>query len=163
MLAGKGSTRSTDAMAHPILRPRTASLAAAALAIGLGACGDLTGPGGAPPSAGPSAPIGDAKVLIDWTLGGAAPSAAGCAAVDHLQLVLVSDVDQVGIAPIPCTLTRFRYDNLPGGANTVQLFALDAAGCQLAQSPPVSVTLSATLPATPTRLALPAIHAGPCH
>src|SRR5689334_22268440 len=78
---------------------------------------------------------GDGRVFVAWTLGGAAPSEAACAGVDHLELRLDYGTggEDVRVAPIPCSLDRFRYDALPVGTATLTLRAVDANGCALAE------------------------------
>src|SRR5690349_10169676 len=59
---------------------------------------------------------GDGRVYFRWTIDGQVPTDALCAGVDHLALVLDYDGGgRVSIAPIPCTLDRFRYDKLATG------------------------------------------------
>ena len=104
-----------------------------------------TSSGGAPVATGSH---GDGKLFIRWTLGGMPPSDATCAGVDHLELTLVYLDQTVTIAPIPCSLTRFRYDTLPVGVATLELDALDAQGCRMARGV-VPDTLGATVPDSP--------------
>src|SRR5579883_1415903 len=113
--------------------------------------GTSTGDGAQPQAQSNGAPVaGDGKLFIDWTLGGAPPSTASCARVDHLQLTLAySDGSGVDIAPIPCTLTRFRYDNLPEGDATVEIDALDGSGCPVATGQ-AALHLAPTIPAAPS-------------
>src|SRR5438128_2312997 len=68
------------------------------------------------------------KVFIQWTLGGAAPSEESCAGVDHLTLSLFYAQGRVTIAPIPCTIGRFRYDGLPTGSADLRLDGIDDTG-----------------------------------
>jgi hypothetical protein len=108
-------------------------------------------------------PLGDGRILIDWTIGAQPPSATACAGVDHLVLLLAyDDGQQVQIAPVPCTLTRFRYDYLPVGGGAVQLVALDGPddnnACIISEGM-ARIDVSATLPAQPTpAVALGAVH-----
>ncbi len=103
--------------------------------------GTSTGDGAQPQAQSNGAPVaGD----------GAPPSTASCARVDHLQLTLAySDGSGVDIAPIPCTLTRFRYDNLPEGDATVEIDALDGSGCPVATGQ-AALHLAPTIPAAPS-------------
>jgi hypothetical protein len=112
--------------------PRSTLLALCALAGSLAAgCGS----GPPPPErtvvdpAMPDATQGTGKIFVDWTLAGRAPSDASCTGIDHLTLLLTYDTRQVEIAPIPCTLTRFRYDTLPEGLATIEIDGLDTSGC----------------------------------
>ncbi len=105
--------------------------------------------------------FGDGKLLIAWTIGGQPPTQAACAGVDHLVLALDNGYEQVEISPIPCLLTRFRYDGLPSGDATLSLTAYDASGC-IAMAGSADGFLSATLPADPSPvLALDTLAA--CH
>src|SRR5579871_3329665 len=89
--------------------------------------------------------FGDAKLLIDWTIGGQAPSTTLCATVDHLALYLDNGTQQVEISPIPCNLTRFRYDGMPDGAAQIELDAFDANNCRVSAGS-AQDDLTSTLP-----------------
>src|SRR4051812_19520790 len=68
------------------------------------------------------------RFLIDWTIGGLPASADACSGVDHLVLALYSDDGRdITIEPIPCSLTRMRYDQLPDGPGTLRLDGIDAS------------------------------------
>lgn len=133
----------------------------ASLALFVGGCGFGDGFGGSGDSdegTHYSGPTGGGKLLIAWTLDGAPPSDATCAAIDHLVLGLdYDDGSRVAISPIPCSLTRFRYDGLPAGHATLSLGAYDSTErCLLAQAR-APLTLSTILPDAPAPvLALPA-------
>src|SRR5256885_2361634 len=89
------------------------------------------------------------KIFIQWTLGGAAPTATSCTGIDQIELSLFYPQGRVTIAPIPCTIGRFRYDALPTGDADLRLDGLDARGCRIARGD-AQVTLSETLPASPS-------------
>jgi hypothetical protein len=128
--------------------PRSSSLFAPLVAVfALGGCFDFGGPGSQPPPGGGGGD-GTAKLLIAWTVGGQPPAAASCTGVDHLVLDLDYAGGSVEIAPIPCDLTRFRYDRLPEGDATLRLTALDPGGCEVALGTGEAV-LSSTLPTDP--------------
>jgi hypothetical protein len=59
----------------------------------------------------------------------------------------------VEISPVPCALTRFRYDQLPDGPGTVTLNAVDGHGRQVG-SGTAQVYLTAAVPAAPVTLAI---------
>ena len=98
---------------------------------------------------GSDAALGTGKILIDWTLGGDPPSKAACAAIDHLDLNLASGWGEITISPVPCTLTRFRYDGLPDGPGTLTMNAYDPRGCAIARGS-VDLTVGDTLPGAPS-------------
>jgi hypothetical protein len=124
------------------------------LAIGAG-CGGLT------PSASQSYVPGQGIVLLDWTIGGQPPSATACAGVDHLDLHVNIGSGGVIIEPIPCTLTRLRYDHLPDGPGTVDVNAYDATGC-IVSAGSADIVIGDTVPAAPSpTVALPALRR--CH
>ena len=138
------------------MKPRRVFTIALPLAVTL-ACGCSSPDGGDMPQAGAGpheqtsgnvAGTGG-KIFVEWTLGGAAPSAASCTGVDHIELALLYAQGYVTIAPIPCTLTRFRYDALPEGDADLRLDAVDTQGCLL-QRGDAPVTLTETVPATPS-------------
>jgi hypothetical protein len=109
----------------------------------LGACG--------PPDtgSGTQGPLGDGRLLIAWTIGGQPASATACAGIDHLTLALFADTyGEVDIEPVPCSLTKFRYDALPEGSGVVRLDAIDASGCYVGSGASY-ITVSPTLPASP--------------
>ncbi len=104
---------------------------------------------------------GPGILLVDWTIGGAAPTAAACSGVDHLDLELVAGLEDVVIHPIPCALTRLRYDHLPDGPGTLTIHAIDASDCEVA-SGSADLVIGDTLPAAPSpTVALPIPR--PCH
>lgn len=142
-------------------------MALVSFAFGVG-CGSLHGPNGQGGQTGsysgaPGTPagLGAGKIFIDWTVAGQPPSKAACAGVDHLDLRLSSAWGDVTISPIPCTLTRFRYDGLPDGPGTLSLDAHDASGCPVS-SGSVDLTVGDTVPDAPS----PTVSIGapqPCH
>jgi hypothetical protein len=136
---------------------------AASLALALGGCGFGDGSGGTYDDGTThyTGPAGGAKLLIAWTLDGAEPSATACAGIDHLVLGLSYAGESVAISPIPCDLTRFRYDGLPEGHAVLSLGAYDRdERCLLANASDIAI-LSAALPDEPAPvLSLPA--ARPC-
>src|SRR6516164_2513839 len=71
---------------------------------------------------------GNGKLFMSWTIGGQAPSVSACTGIDHLTLTLDDNYQTATVDPIPCTLTRFRYDGLFEGPSTVRLDAIDTAG-----------------------------------
>src|SRR5437870_9382918 len=90
-------------------------------------------------------------VLLGWTLRSAAPSAASCQGIDHLSV----DIDAGGcgatIAPVPCTLDRWRYDHLPEGSIIATVNALDASGRTVA-SGSAQLTLTTSVPSSPSKI-----------
>jgi hypothetical protein len=122
----------------------------AALAMGGLAAGCWNDPG---PTAegtnGAPAPTGAGRISIAWTLGGQPASSASCAGVDHLILELqYNGGGGVEISPIPCTIGRLRYDQLPEGAADLILSAVDASGCETWRGQS-TLTVAADLPASP--------------
>lgn len=143
---------------------RVLGLLAAASLVGATGCMFDTGHGPGDPGSDPSADdaggtTGKGRILIAWTIGGKPASADTCGGsptIDHLELRLdTSWGDSVTIAPIPCALDRFRYDNLPSGDLAFRLSAVDKNRCELARARG-SARVSETLPADPSPvLALP--------
>ncbi len=127
------------------------SLAMRALIVGLSLLAGCSfgphGDGGHPQQC-----SGDGVLLIAWTLHGQAPSTTACSGIDHLEVdISPLDCGAFAIAPVPCELTRFRYDGFPDGAARVGVSALDANG-NLIASGIVDVELSGSVPATPAPL-----------
>ena len=129
-----------------------ASLALPLIAFGPSACGP-----GAPPDQGYVTPDATSqgsvagtggKLFVNWTLDGSAPTAALCKSIDHLTLALFYAQGRVTIDPIPCTLTRFRYDGLPPGSADLEIGGYDARGC-LVLDGTARITLTQTVPASP--------------
>jgi hypothetical protein len=116
-----------------------------AVAVLLGACFPTAGPGGGPVATGPA---GSARLLINWTINGAAPSETACKGIDHLELLVDDGARGVTISPVPCALTRFRFDNMPEGQVLLRLDALDGAKCVVA-SGSAAAELSEQLPPSP--------------
>jgi hypothetical protein len=76
----------------------------------------------------------DGILLLQWTVHGAPPSATSCAGIDHLVLDFETESCGSGtIEPVPCTLTKFRYDDLPEGQAAITLTAVDAQGNPVAR------------------------------
>jgi hypothetical protein len=142
---------------------RLARLVAPLVALAFAGCFGGDGSfGSSPPPPSGGGLNGSGKLLIAWTVGGAAPAAPSCAGIDHLVLDLdYGPAGSAEISPIPCDLTRFRYDTLPEGAVTLQLSAVDPRGCQVAVGS-ADDQISATLPSQPNPvIAVPAPVA--CH
>ncbi len=96
----------------------------------------------------------DGIVLISWTVRGAAPSSTSCAGIDHL--VVEFDTQACGggsIEPVPCDLTKWRYDDLPRGPAQILVTAVDANGNATLQGG-VNVILEPSVPPTPSTLNL---------
>jgi hypothetical protein len=90
----------------------------------------------------------DGIVLLGWTIRGATPSSASCNGIDHLSI----DIDAGGcgatIAPVPCALDRWRYDNLPNGSIIATVNALDANG-RVVASGSTQLNLGSSAPSSP--------------
>jgi hypothetical protein len=98
---------------------------------------------------------GDASLFISWSFG-TEPPATACAArgVDHLEVTVESATcPGIVIAPVLCTLDRFRYDRQRSGPAVVGVAAVDANGRILA-SGAASMTLAPTIPSTPNHIIL---------
>jgi hypothetical protein len=95
----------------------------------------------------------DGIVLLGWTIRGAAPTATSCQGIDHLSV----DIDAGGcgatIAPVPCALDRWRYDNLPEGSVVATVSALDSNGRTVATGS-AQLNLTASVPASPAAIDL---------
>ena len=147
------SPRTLARMKRPLLIA-LACLSLGGCIFGNSGSGDDTSLQPNPMSTGPS---GSGIILIDWTIHGTTPTAMSCTGVDHIELGLTyDDGSSVGIAPIPCTLTRLRYDHLPTGGGTLVLRAVDAGGCDLSVGQS-SIDVTPALPSTPVTVALPPI------
>jgi hypothetical protein len=99
----------------------------------------------------------DGKILLLWTVRGQPANATGCQGISSLDLILAPDLcnGSVEIEPIPCERdgVGWRYDNLPRGGATIQLIAKDPGGHDILNGS-TRVTISSTLPATPTPIDL---------
>jgi hypothetical protein len=95
----------------------------------------------------------DGVVLLGWTIRGAAPTSASCAGIDHLSV----DIDGGGcgatIAPVPCALDRWRYDNLPVGSVVATVNALDSGG-RVVASGSAQLNLTSAVPSSPAPINL---------
>jgi hypothetical protein len=78
-------------------------------------------------------PAGGAiEVVVEWTVGGAAPDADRCAPVAELEVVFYDGREEAtSYAPVPCTLGRTTYDKMPPRLDRVELFAYDDRGAVL--------------------------------
>ena len=125
--------------------------------IGAAGCGpDVGGPDQLVDGTMHSGPNGSGKILLAWTVGGNAPSMDACTGVDHLVLRLDNDRGAVvEIEPIPCTLTRFRYDNLPVGNSVIRMVGVDVRNCEVT-SGATSLRVTDVLPTSPNALSLAA-------
>lgn len=77
---------------------------------------------------------GDAiEVVVEWTVGGAAPSAASCAPAAALEVIFYAGEEEAtSYAPVPCTLGRTTYDKMPPRLDRVELLAHDDGGAVIA-------------------------------
>ncbi|MSP63070.1 MAG: hypothetical protein EXR72_22580 [Myxococcales bacterium] len=100
------------------------------------------------PGAG-SGQLGAGKIFIQWTLAGQPPSPAACTGVDHLDVRLETSTAQVTISPVPCTLTRFRFDGMPEGPGNLLITGFDASGCRVT-SGAARLTVVTTQPTDPS-------------
>lgn len=128
------------------LRRFVTSLGCAVALAGAGGCGDVSRSDGC---------FGDASLYISWSFGSEAPAIA-CPArgVDHLEVAVESGTCAgVVIAPVPCTLDRFRYDKQHPGPAIITVTAVDGAD-RIIASGSTSVTLGATVPAAPFPITL---------
>ncbi len=72
------------------------------------------------------------EVVVEWTVGGAAPTADSCAPASDLEVVFYDGQEEAtSYAPVPCTLGRTTYDKMPPRLDWVELFAYDAGGAVL--------------------------------
>jgi hypothetical protein len=93
-------------------------------------------------------------LLIDWTVRGSLPSTMSCSGISKITLYLDNPLcGEVQIDPIACALDKFRYDDMPEGQAELVLQGVDANGV-LQLSGSATVTLTGTLPAKPTTVAL---------
>jgi len=118
------------------------------MVLGGAGCGDLS-PGFGNPSVSRRGDgcdgAQDGVLVLAWTIRGAAPTAASCAGIDHLEVDLSSAACNVGIEPIPCALDHWRYDHLPDGDDQISVTALDGDGNPTAAGV-VEVSLNSSVP-----------------
>jgi hypothetical protein len=118
------------------------------MVLGSGACGNLA-PGFGNPSVsrrgGGCDGAEDGVLVLAWTIRGAAPAAASCSGIDHLEVDLASAACDVSIEPVPCALAHWRYDHLPDGDDQITVNAFDAQG-NVTASGAVEVSLSSAVP-----------------
>jgi hypothetical protein len=76
--------------------------------------------------------VEDAILSITWSFAdssdGGMPNAIACQHIDHVEVSLSTGCGSLTIAPVPCTLDKFRYDHLPEGPATVGVRAIDDFG-----------------------------------
>jgi hypothetical protein len=92
------------------------------------------------------------KIVIAWTVNGLPASTDACAGVDHMDMTFQdSSGAQLTVSPIPCTLTRFRYENLPLGNAALRIRAYRGSGdsCPLGEGI-VRLRVTETPPETPS-------------
>jgi hypothetical protein len=142
-------------MLRSIARHRFQSLLTTLAAAGFfAACGGGASSGGPQPvRTEPCLQAQDGILSLSWTVDGQAPTSSACAGIDHLELFLSTSGCDVEISPVPCTLDRFRYDQLPDGPAAVMLDAVDGNG-RAVGSGTAQVDLTATVPAAPVPLAI---------
>lgn len=65
------------------------------------------------------------RVDIRWTLYGATPSAAACAAIDRMELTVRDSFtdDTATYSPVPCATGRFVFDKLPSHYDSAAMSA----------------------------------------
>ncbi len=69
------------------------------------------------------------EIVVEWTVGGAAPTADLCAPASELEVVFYDGQEEAtSYAPVPCTLGRTTYDKMPPRLDRVELFAYDDRG-----------------------------------
>lgn len=91
-------------------------------------------------------------IVIAWTVNGLPASPDACAGVDHMDMTFQdSSGALVTVSPIPCTLDRFRYENLPLGSAALRIRAYRGGGdnCPLGEGI-VRLRVSETPPETPS-------------
>jgi hypothetical protein len=72
------------------------------------------------------------EVVVEWTVGGSAPTADSCAPASDLEVVFYDGEEEAtSYAPVPCTLGRTTYDKMPPRLDRVQLVAYDDGGSVL--------------------------------
>lgn len=92
------------------------------------------------------------KILIAWTLNGVPASTDACNGVDHVDMTFQDSYGSLlTVSPIPCTLTRFRYENLPLGNAALRIRAYRGGGenCPLGEGI-VRLRVSDTPPDAPS-------------
>jgi hypothetical protein len=93
-------------------------------------------------------------ILLDWTIKGQPPSTMSCSGLTKITLDLrTDDCGEVEIDPIPCTLDKFLYEELPEGGGEVILYGIASDGSVKA-SGMARVTLGTTQPAAPTPVSM---------
>ncbi len=115
------------------------------LALGAGSC-TIT-----PPS---SEGCDTGVLYISWTIDGKPPSATSCAGIDHLTVTIDGSCDKVSIAPVPCTLDKFEYDDLPSGSDTIEIVGVDSTGATNVVGSQSGVDLSSAAPPSPVPIPL---------
>jgi hypothetical protein len=95
----------------------------------------------------------DGIIFLSWTIRGAAPSTASCQGIDQLSITIDGDRCSATIAPVPCTLDRWRYDGLTEGLVTATVTALSVNGSTVAEGQ-VTAQLDNVVPSSPTAVDL---------
>lgn len=91
-------------------------------------------------------------ILIAWTLNGQPASQTACSRVDHVDMTFQDSAGGLlTVSPIPCTLTRFRYEKLSVGnaALRIRAFGDGAENCELGEGI-VRLQVSDTPPDSPS-------------
>ncbi len=99
-------------------------------------------------------PQGDDGVIsIRWTIDGAAPSAMSCSGIARLQLRVTSSCNDGVISPIPCDLSKLRFDQQPEGDLSLLLEAIGPSE-ELIASGSASYYARSTVPSAPLLIGL---------
>ena len=92
-------------------------------------------------------------VSIRWTIDGVEPSATSCSGIARLQLRVTSSCNDGVISPIPCDLSKVRFDAQPEGDLSLLLEAIGPSE-ELVASGSASYYARSTAPSTPLLIGL---------
>ncbi len=96
----------------------------------------------------------DGVLSIQWTIDGQSPTDALCANVARLQLTVSGACGGYGmISPIPCNLTKVRFDRQPHGSLDLLLEAIGPSE-QLLASGTATVQATSQPPSAPSLIEL---------